>query len=69
MFEYVSGANFFGEFVEWLGFALACWSVQALAFVVFTICNIGPRAIQHHRLVLIFKLMISIGSLLPHPLY
>ncbi|XP_071809303.1 3-oxo-5-alpha-steroid 4-dehydrogenase 1-like [Asterias amurensis] len=49
MFEYVSGANFFGEFVEWLGFALACWSVQALAFVVFTICNIGPRAIQHHR--------------------
>lgn len=25
MFEYVSGANFFGETLEWTGFALACW--------------------------------------------
>ena len=26
MFEYVSGANFFGEIVEWTGFAIATWS-------------------------------------------
>jgi 3-oxo-5-alpha-steroid 4-dehydrogenase 1 len=25
-FEYVSGANFFGEIVEWTGFAICTWS-------------------------------------------
>ena len=49
MFTYVSGANFFGEIVEWSGFALACWSLPGLAFAIFTALNIGPRAIQHHR--------------------
>ena len=51
MFTYVSGANFFGEIVEWTGFALACWSLPSLAFVSFTALNIGPRAIQHHKYV------------------
>lgn len=47
-FEYVSGANFFGEIIEWTGFAIAAWSLPAFAFAVFTACNIGPRAIAHH---------------------
>jgi len=49
MFEYVSGANFFGEIVEWTGFTFAGWSLPATAFAFFTFCNIGPRAIQHHE--------------------
>jgi len=48
MFDYVSGANFFGEIVEWTGFALASGSVPAAVFAFFTVCNIGPRAVQHH---------------------
>ncbi|KAJ1619216.1 3-oxo-5-alpha-steroid 4-dehydrogenase-domain-containing protein [Pavlovales sp. CCMP2436] len=47
-FEYVSGANFFGECLEWTGFAIACWNLPAFAFAVSVWCNIGPRAIQHH---------------------
>lgn len=49
MFTYVSGANFFGEIVEWAGFAIACWSLPSSAFFLFAAFNIGPRAIQHHR--------------------
>ncbi|KAK9540978.1 hypothetical protein VZT92_003393 [Zoarces viviparus] len=49
MFEFVSGANFFGEILEWCGFALASWSLPATAFAFFTVCSIGPRAYQHHR--------------------
>ncbi|XP_052769043.1 3-oxo-5-alpha-steroid 4-dehydrogenase 1-like isoform X2 [Mya arenaria] len=49
MFELVSGANFFGEMLEWFGFAVACWSLPAAAFSCFTCCNIGPRAWQHHN--------------------
>jgi 3-oxo-5-alpha-steroid 4-dehydrogenase 1 len=49
----VSGANFFGEIVEWTGFAVAAWGCEnarlpALAFAVFTASNIGPRALSHH---------------------
>jgi 3-oxo-5-alpha-steroid 4-dehydrogenase 1 len=52
-FELVSGANFFGEIVEWSGFALGAWGLPlarwpALAFAVFTAANIGPRALSHH---------------------
>lgn len=49
MFEFVSGANFFGETLEWWGFALASWCLPAVAFAIFTTFNIGPRAIAHHK--------------------
>ena len=50
MFNYVSGANFFGEILEWFGFALATgFALPSLTFASFTALNIGPRAIQHHK--------------------
>ncbi|KAJ8285047.1 hypothetical protein COCON_G00038970 [Conger conger] len=52
LFEYVTGANFFGEILEWCGYAIATWSLPALSFAVFTACSIGPRAYHHHRFYL-----------------
>lgn len=49
MFDYVSGANFFGEILEWTGFALAAGTPVAMCFAATTALNIGPRAVQHHR--------------------
>ena len=50
MFTYVSGANFFGEMVEWTGFAIAAGgSIPAVTFAFCTVANIAPRAIQHHE--------------------
>ncbi|BDA42941.1 3-oxo-5-alpha-steroid 4-dehydrogenase 1 [Coccomyxa sp. Obi] len=48
-FEWVSGANYLGEIVEWAGFAAAAGSLPAAAFAFFTLCNIGPRAWHHHQ--------------------
>lgn len=48
MFEYVSAANFFGEILEWLGYAIASWSLAGFAFFWFTFCNLGPRGVHHH---------------------
>lgn len=48
LFEFVSGANFAGEILEWCGFALAARTLPAFAFAAFTFSNIGPRAVQHH---------------------
>ncbi|XP_072139116.1 3-oxo-5-alpha-steroid 4-dehydrogenase 1 [Mobula birostris] len=49
LFEYVTAANFFGEIVEWMGFAVACWSLPSTAFAVFTFLMLVTRAVQHHR--------------------
>lgn len=50
MFQYVSGANFLGEIIEWLGFAVAMGgALPGVTFAVCTACNIGPRALTHHK--------------------
>uniref|UniRef100_UPI0037E75851 3-oxo-5-alpha-steroid 4-dehydrogenase 2a n=1 Tax=Semicossyphus pulcher TaxID=241346 RepID=UPI0037E75851 len=49
MFEFVSGANYLGEIVEWSGYAVAVWSLPTFAFAFFTSCSIGSRACCHHR--------------------
>jgi len=49
LFEKVSCPNFFGEIVEWIGFAIACWNLPALGFAIWTAANLIPRAISHHQ--------------------
>eukprot|EP01104_Vermistella_antarctica_P016368 TRINITY_DN5554_c0_g1_i1.p1 TRINITY_DN5554_c0_g1~~TRINITY_DN5554_c0_g1_i1.p1 ORF type:complete len:292 (+),score=40.40 TRINITY_DN5554_c0_g1_i1:35-877(+) len=49
LFEYVSSANYFGELVEWTGFAIASWSFGGLTFVAFSFFNLAPRAVQNHK--------------------
>jgi len=50
MFEYVSGANYLGEFIEWSGYAVVSQlDICCVAFAAFTICNTGPRAYHHHQ--------------------
>ena len=48
MFEYVSGANFFGEILEWFGFAIANWSYPAFAFAL---CKFEHENITHHNII------------------
>ena len=49
MFKFVSAAIYFGEIVEWFGFAIATWSYAGLVFAVCTAFNLVPRAVQHHE--------------------
>ncbi|MCO4745918.1 MAG: DUF1295 domain-containing protein [Proteobacteria bacterium] len=49
LFTYVSAANYFGEIVMWTGFALMTWTAAGLAFAVFTVANLLPRGLAHHR--------------------
>lgn len=44
MFKYVTSANYFGEFVEWLGFAILTWSLSGAVFALWTFANLAPRA-------------------------
>ncbi len=49
MYRYVSSPNYFGEIVQWCGWAVATWSLAGLSFAVFTAANLIPRAISHHK--------------------
>jgi len=48
MYEYVSAANLWGEAVEWTGWAIACWSLQAFAFAFFACLYLSGRSYSHH---------------------
>lgn len=47
-FKYVSSANYFGEFVEWSGFAILTWSWAGAVFALWTFANLAPRAEKIH---------------------
>lgn len=44
MFKYVTSANYFGEFTEWVGYALLTWSWSGAVFALWTFANLCPRA-------------------------
>ncbi|HEY8207034.1 MAG TPA: DUF1295 domain-containing protein [Myxococcaceae bacterium] len=49
LYRFISCPNYFGEILEWCGFALAAFTLPALSFAVWTIANLLPRALSHHR--------------------
>ena len=49
LFRYVSCPNYLGEIVEWTGFALVMGALPGFAFLAWTLANLVPRALEHHR--------------------
>jgi steroid 5-alpha reductase family enzyme len=49
LFKYVSCPNFLGEIITWLGFFIVTAGLPAFAFFVWTMANLIPRAIDHHK--------------------
>lgn len=50
MFRYVTSANYLGEFMEWVGFAVLTWSWAGAVFALWTFANLAPRAARIHDL-------------------
>jgi 3-oxo-5-alpha-steroid 4-dehydrogenase 1 len=49
LFKYISCPNHFGEMLEWAGFALMTFCLPALAFFIWTVINLLPRSLAHHK--------------------
>jgi 3-oxo-5-alpha-steroid 4-dehydrogenase 1 len=49
VFNYVTSANYFGEIIEWLGFAILTWSISGFVFFLWTCANLIPRAAAIHK--------------------
>ena len=49
LFRWVGSPQYLGEITQWCGWAIMTWSLAGLAFALFTVCNLLPRAISNHR--------------------
>ena len=49
LYRWISVPNYFGEIIEWTGLALAACTPASLVFLLFTIANLLPRALAHHK--------------------
>ena len=49
LYRWISCPNYFGEILEWTGWAIATASLPGLAFALYTAANLAPRAVDHHR--------------------
>lgn len=49
LYEWISCPNYLGEIIQWIGWALATWSLAGLAFALWTAANLIPRARHNHR--------------------
>lgn len=49
LYRWITAPNYFGEILEWTGWAIMTWSLPGLAFAVYTVANLAPRALSNHR--------------------
>jgi len=49
LFNYISCPNHFSEIIQWSGFALMAWNLPATCFFIWTMANLLPRALKHHK--------------------
>ncbi|TYA53807.1 DUF1295 domain-containing protein [Formosa maritima] len=49
LFKYISCPNLLSEIIQWSGFAIMAWNLPATTFLIWTIANLLPRALNHHK--------------------
>ena len=49
MYNYISSPNYFGEIIEWTGFAIMTWSIPGFLFALWTAFNLVPRSLSNHK--------------------
>ncbi|QHS11340.1 DUF1295 domain-containing protein [Sinimarinibacterium sp. NLF-5-8] len=49
LYEKISCPNYLGEFLIWIGWAIATWSWAGAVFVLWTLANLLPRALANHH--------------------
>tara|TARA_B100001250_G_scaffold37257_4_gene29801 strand:+ start:42 stop:779 length:738 start_codon:yes stop_codon:yes gene_type:complete len=49
LFKKITSPNYFGETIEWLGWALLTFNFAGFVFFIWTIFNLLPRAISTHK--------------------
>lgn len=55
-FKYVSCPNYFGEIIEWIGFAIMSWSLPGVVYAIWVVLPLFAQGVEaHHWYVEKFK--------------
>ena len=49
IYKYLSAPNYFGEIIEWIGWAILTWSVSGIVFLIWVIANFSQERLSHHK--------------------
>ena len=49
LYKHLSCPNYFGELLEWMGWAILTYSLSGFVFFLWTFANLFPRAIANHK--------------------
>ena len=49
LYKHLSSPNYFGELLEWMGWAILTFSLSGFIFFLWTFANLFPRAITNHK--------------------
>jgi len=49
LYKYISCPNYLGEILEWVGYAFMTFCMPGFIFACWTIFNLLPRALDHHK--------------------
>jgi len=49
LFSVTSSPNYFGEWMEWTGYAIGTWTLSGWCFCLWTFANLAPRAVANHE--------------------
>ncbi len=49
LFKYVSCPNYFGEIIEWIGFALMCWSIPGVMYALWVGVTLLTTGLSAHK--------------------
>jgi 3-oxo-5-alpha-steroid 4-dehydrogenase 1 len=49
LFKLISCPNYLGEIISWFGFFIVTLGLPAFSFLVWTMVNLLPRALDHHK--------------------
>ena len=49
LYKHLSCPNYFGELLEWMGWAILTYSLSGFVFFIWTFANLFPRAIANHK--------------------
>jgi 3-oxo-5-alpha-steroid 4-dehydrogenase 1 len=47
LYRYIVSPNYLGEMIEWTGFAILLGRLSGWVFLLWTVCNLAPRARSH----------------------
>ena len=49
LFKYISSPHYFGEIIEWIGFAIMSWSIPGIVYAIWVVLPLFAQSLSAHK--------------------